>query len=94
MQTCKPPGKPKIPPSINISECLDCKQASSGLAGLGADTPSTDPAVLNPAGFAGYDDLVKAKGILDLIVKLPSFDAELGKARLFCRNRAAACGSV
>ncbi|CAM9242807.1 unnamed protein product, partial [Laminaria digitata] len=26
-----------------------------------------------------YDDLVKAKGILDLIVKLPSFDAELGR---------------
>lgn len=26
-----------------------------------------------------YDDLVKAKGILDLIIELPSFEAELGE---------------
>lgn len=33
----------------------------------------------NASGFMGYDDLVKAKGILDLIVELPSFEEELGE---------------
>lgn len=72
-------------------ECRDCKQASSGLAGLGADASSADPAALNLAGFVGYDDLVKAKGMLDLIVKLPSFDAELGKTKLWSRIRRCRC---
>lgn len=39
-----------------------------------------DPTKLsNASGFVGYDDLVKAKGVLDLIVELPSFDEELGE---------------
>lgn len=46
-------------------------QATAGLAGMkdGDDLLSS------------YDDLVKAKGILDLILELPSFEAELGDVR-------------
>ncbi|CAN0455154.1 unnamed protein product, partial [Ascophyllum nodosum] len=52
--------------------------ARSGLAGL--QVADDDPAMLSSiSGFMAYDDLVKAKGILDLIVELPSFDAELGR---------------
>ena len=54
------------------------EQARSGLAGL--QVADDDPAMLSSiSGFMAYDDLVKAKGILDLIVELPSFDAELGE---------------
>lgn len=96
MQACEPSRRTQDPTAYRHLVMPDCKQASSGLAGLGADAPSPsgDPAVLNLAGFVGYDDLVKAKGILDLIVKLPSFDAELGKITLSSRIRRCRCCSV
>lgn len=51
-------------------------QATSGLTGLQEAPGATS---LHAAGFLGYDDLVKAKGMLDLIVDLPSFDEDLGE---------------
>lgn len=52
----------------NIYHTSSYKQATSGLAGLQKEDH-----------VMSYDDLVKAKGILDLIVELPSFEAELGE---------------
>lgn len=34
--------------------------------------------------LSSYDDLVKSKGILDLILELPSFEAELGDVCTKC----------
>lgn len=52
-------------------------QATSGLASL--QEARADEVSLHDAEVDGYDGLVKAKGILDLIVELPSFDSDLGE---------------
>lgn len=53
------------------------QQATSGLVGL-RQVPDETCSSHNQ-GFVGYDDLVKAKGVLDLIVELPSFQEDLGE---------------
>lgn len=64
-------------PFGRISRAL-VQQANTGLVGL-RQVVSDETAPHNLGGFLGYDDLVKAKGVLDLIVELPSFQEDLGE---------------
>lgn len=71
-------------PRLQIDDCcfgLDqiVEQASAGLAGMKDDDV-----------LGSYDNLVKSKGILDLVLELPSFEAELGEGCCRCF----ACGAT
>lgn len=62
------------------------RQAGAGLAGLrnvSADEEADKATVRRcQESFAAYDDLVKAKCIIDLVTELPSYEEELGEQLL------------